>query len=85
MDDHRVMRIDYGPPGALGVKQLAYVGDLGDDADYKATGLHALAKPVAMAALGTVAFAWVTGKPTLRKSALGVWLGATLVRWLTKP
>lgn len=81
------MRIDYGPPGAMGVKQLAYVSGDGmrDDADYVSLGLHRIAKPVGAIAAGAWGFAWITGRPVLRRGALGVALAAVLVQWLTKP
>lgn len=79
------MKISYGPPGAVGVKALQYVGEVGDDADYVSLGLHSIAKPVGALALGAWAYAWVTKKPQLKKMALGVSIAAFIVQLATKP
>lgn len=76
------MKIDYGPPGAVGVKQLQYVGD---DADYVSIGLYQLAKPASAIALGVWGFAWVTGNRSLKRMALGVSVAAFFVQTLMKP
>lgn len=74
------MKIDYGPPGAVGVKSLQYVGD---DADYTSTGLRQLAKPAGAIALGVWGFALVTGNKPLKKIALGVSVAAFLIQMVT--
>lgn len=79
------MKIDYGPPGAVGVQSLQYVSGVGDDADYISTNLHLVAKPVGVLALGVWGYAWMTKKSDLKKQALAVSLGAFLVQILTRP
>lgn len=78
------MEISYGPPGAVGVKSLQYVSGT-DDADYVSTNLHLVAKPVGVLALGTLVYAWVAGKPKLKKQALAVSIGAFIVQALVSP
>jgi hypothetical protein len=76
------MKIAYGPPGETGVKQLQYVGD---DADYLATGIGALARPIGLIALGVLIYARTAKKKKLEKPALGVALGALVVELVAKP
>lgn len=76
------MEIAYGPPGATGVKQLAYVGD---DADYTSTGLYGVARPASFVAAGVWVFAALTGAKTLKKQALAVSVAAFVVSVVTKP
>lgn len=76
------MKIDYGPPGATGVKQLQYVGD---DADYTSTGLQELAKPAGKIALGVWGYAWITKNQSLKTMALGVAVASWLVQLSGSP
>jgi len=75
------VKIAYGPPGAVGVKSLQYVGD---DADYTSTGLRSVAKPVGAIALAVAAYAWKTGDKKLQKQALAVAAGALILKWSSR-
>lgn len=84
------MKVEYGPPGAAGVKSLQYVsGDdydgIGDDADYISLGIHQIAKPVLALGLGTAAYSWVTKRERLKKQALAVSFAAFVVQLITRP
>ena len=80
------MKIAYGPPGAVGVKHLAYVGDaVGDDADYVTGSLHRVAKPLGIISVGFWAYGAATKNRRLKKQALAVGIGALLVELLTRP
>jgi hypothetical protein len=76
------MKIAYGPPGAVGVKSLQYVGNVGDDADYTSSGIMNLAAPVAVLAAGVAAYAWSTKNKKLRTRAGAVAIGAAVVSLL---
>ena len=78
------MKIEYGPPGAVGVKQFQYRSD-DDSADYISSGVHQIAKPLGAIALGTWAYAWITGREALRRRALGVSIAAFIVQLVTRP
>lgn len=75
------MKIDYGPPGASGVKSLQYVGD---DADYRSMNVEELAKPVGKVAFGVWVYAWVTGNRSLKTVALGVSVASLFVQLTAK-
>lgn len=76
------MKLEYGPPGAVGVKHLQYMS--ADEPDYMSSGLQRLAKPVGALAAATWVFAWATGHDGLRRGALGVSVGALLVGLITR-
>ena len=76
------MKIAYGPPGAVGVKQLQYVGD---DADYTSTNVTELAKPAAKVAAGVYVYALITGNRSLRLASLGVTAASLFVLLTSKP
>lgn len=66
------MKVEYGPPGAVGVKQLAYMGE----SEGAATGLIL---PVAAIAFGVLGFAWLTKNKGLQKQSGVVALVALLI------
>lgn len=76
------MKLEYGPPGAIGVKHLQYMS--ADEPDYLAGNLRQLARPVGTIAMATWAYAWATGREDLRRTAFGVALGSFLVGLLSR-
>ena len=71
------MQIEHGPPGSIGVKQLAYMGDFSSD-------LSSLTRPIAAVALGTVGYAWITENRKLRTQAGAVALGAVIAGFILR-
>lgn len=75
------MKISYGPPGAVGVKQLQYVGDV-DIPD--TTGLKPYVKPAAKFAVGSWVAGWLGDSPMLKRTGLIIGLAALAVQYLSK-
>lgn len=75
------MKIAYGPPGAVGVKQLQYVGD---DADYTSMNVAELAKPAAKVAAGVWIYAFITGNRSLKVVSMGVTAASLFVLLTSK-
>jgi C4-dicarboxylate transporter len=76
------MKIDYGPPAVAGVKHLQYLS--ANEPDYVSGALGQYAHPVGVAALGVWGFAWITGQEKLKRTALGVSIGAFIVGIFTR-
>lgn len=76
------MIIEHGPRELRGVSQLQYIGD---DAEYKGSGLSALAKPLGLLAAGALTYAIFTKKSELKKKSAWALAGAILLHAILPP
>lgn len=77
------MKIAYGPPGAVGVKSLQYVGD-SESADYISSGLHRLTKPIGALSLGAWVYALINKNEKLKRQTLAISLAAFVIHIFSK-
>jgi hypothetical protein len=76
------MKLEYGPPGASGVKHLQYLS--ADEPDFVAGNLSRVSRPVAALAAGVWVYALITKREKLRRQALGVSIAAFVVGLVTR-
>lgn len=76
------MKIEYGPPGEVGVKSLQYVA--GDGLDEGESLTKRVARPLSLLAGGVWLFAMMSGRDELRKNALAVSAAAYAVSVLAR-
>ena len=79
----RPLELAYGPPGEMGVKSLQYLS--ASEADYTATGLHGLVKPLGAVAVGAWLFGALTGRQELQRGAFAASVALFAVGVLTRP